>query len=529
MPILGRLRGSGELVAMPHTQSAAGLLGSRAWGRSVGECCLAAAGMLVLIGVAVAHADAPAAFPGAEGFGANAQGGRGGDVHEVSNLADSGPGSLRACIEAAGARTCTFRVGGTIDLATALVVRSPYLTIAGQTAPGGGIQLRLDQDVATARTPLIISDTHDVIVRHLRSRPGANPNAAARPGTDAITIVSSERVILDHVSTAWAPDENINLHLANRNITIQWSIMAEGLLDHSKGLLVCSRGFGCGNITIHHNLIVSNGDRNPQASHDGSAGIYEFYNNVVHNPNSEFMEVWGHSGGGRINVIGNTFRRGPSTRAEISAIEFHRLGMVAEPLIHAEDNTLGLDVSLWGSAVLPRFRSSDVVGEPSMRPEPAALAYTDVLAGAGAFPRDAVDTRLIGDVVAGAGRMIASQDEVGGWPSLGAGLAPPDSDRDGMPDWWEASRGLSSSDPADRNGDSDGDGYTNLEDYLNERAGLLVAQRRPARGLKWSAGTPLPGSTVSRMAMPRAPTGSGPASPRRPGGRELFSSSSSGC
>ena len=407
------------------------------------------------------------AFPGAHGFGAGARGGRGGTVHEIVNLNDAGPGSLRACIEASGPRTCVFRVGGTIELSSPVVARAPYLTIAGQTAPGDGIALRLAHAPTRPGSPLVAADVHDVVIRHIRLRPGPS---SERASTDALTIHDSHDVIVDHVSMSWAPDENLGMGGAVQNVTAQWSIMAEGLHPHSKGTLACGPGWNCSNVTLHRNLYVSNRDRNPELN--GAAfGHFDVVNNVMYNPKSEYVEVWSTWGGTLANIVGNTFRKGPNTNGWAHGLRYHDREARGFPLVYMADNAS--EVPLLAPGTAPH-----VVRRPvatlSIAPEPAAAAYEEVLAQAGAWPRDAVDARLVAEVRNRRGRIISRPAEVGGWPDLASGIAPTDADHDGMPDDWERTHGLDPDDPADRNGDRDRDGYTNLEEYLNELAAFLV-------------------------------------------------------
>ena len=192
---------------------------------------------------ATTGSDRPA-FPGAEGFGASTPGGRGGRVIEVTNLNDNGPGSLRACIAAIGPRICVFRVAGTIEVESRLDVWNPYLTIAGQTAPGGGITLK--NAPANAQAPLGIL-THDVIIRYIRSRSG--PSQEPSSNVDAITIVHLAddehpdegvyNIVIDHASFSWATDEVVNIGADAHDITIQRSIISEGLhcSNHPEGCL----------------------------------------------------------------------------------------------------------------------------------------------------------------------------------------------------------------------------------------------------------------------------------------------------
>ena len=180
------------------------------------------------------------AFPAAEGFGGNSVGGRGGQVIEVTNLNDSGPGSLRAAIDTEGPRIVVFRLGGTIELQSRLEITNPYITIAGQTAPGGGITLKT---VPTYKKSAIKIETHDVIIRYIRSRPG--PSSDISDSLDALEITGGYNIIIDHSSFSWGTDEVIGIANDARDITIQWSIISEGLANvpddedsHGKGLLL---------------------------------------------------------------------------------------------------------------------------------------------------------------------------------------------------------------------------------------------------------------------------------------------------
>src|SRR5688500_12051517 len=222
------------------------------------------------------------AFPGAGGFGANSVGGRRGRVIEVTNLNDAGPGSLRAAIEAEGPRNVVFRIGGTIELQSELVLANSFVTIAGQTAPGGGITLKTHP--SNTRSALTIArGTHDVIIRHLRSRPGPHegfpkPKSGREPDSsevkDAIQILGARNVILDHCSASWATDEVVSTFFDAQDVTIQWCIIAEALVksrpDQSlagKGLLIGSKGGE--RISVHHNLLVHNVGRNPMIKATG--------------------------------------------------------------------------------------------------------------------------------------------------------------------------------------------------------------------------------------------------------------------
>jgi pectate lyase len=412
------------------------------------------------------------AFPGAEGFGAEAVGGRGGRVIAVTNLNDSGPGSLRAAIEATGPRTAVFRVGGTIELLTPLRIKNPFITIAGQTAPGGGIALR--NHPSNRRAALAI-DTSEVVVRYLRVRPG--PSAHASSNVDALLIRSGSNIIIDHCSFSWAVDENVNTWYRASDITIQWSLISEALHrsthskgSHSMGMLVGHAGSH--SISIHHNLFAHNDSRNPAIK---TTGTVDFVNNVIHNYGDYAGWVGDEHARVPLNFVGNVYQSGPDSdpaRWELEVYEGYGTGHGFS--LHVRDNIgphrlTGTEPQ--DAAVSPNGRAY-IVASPNPAPPvttiPAQDAFAAVLDGAGATlpARDAVDQRVVNAVRTRAGAIIDSPSQVGGWPDLASGAAPVDSDGDGMPDDWEHGRGL---DPGRDDGaaDRDGDGYTNLEEYLN--------------------------------------------------------------
>ena len=439
-----------------------------------------------------ANAQQPA-FPTAEGFGRFAQGGRGGAVFIVSNLNDSGPGSLRACAEATGPRTCVFSVSGEIRTQSRIRVRSGFLTIAGQTAPGGGIVLS-NRGTANLDSPLDIQADH-VIVRHIRIRPG--PSTQTSDNVDAI-LIDGENIIIDHSSFSWGTDETFNIVGSggssaggaipnSRNITVQWSMIYESLRNSSHSSSNHSRstylGYGAQDISFHHNLIAHSQRRNPNL---GTVGQVDWINNVVYNAQQYFGELYNRHGTSNVNWVGSVSQVGPDTLKQRDrnavniflndGIATHRL-YVADNLdmnrtSSTQDQRLIVDPKDW-SYIKTSPVGTGQLSLPASSISSPQQAYKDVLAFAGATKpaRDSADARVVNEVRNCAGGIIDDPSQRGGWPVLASVAAPADADRDGMADAWETARGLSPSNAADRNADRNGDGYTNLEEYLNELAG----------------------------------------------------------
>lgn len=412
--------------------------------------------------VAPGAAAAVRAFPTAEGFGAHAKGGRGGRVLFVTNLNDDGPGSLRAAVETKGPRFVLFRVSGVIELKSNLNIREPRITIAGQTAPGGGICLK--NHSLTIRT-------QDVIVRHLRIRPGDEPGPAYKARgksfePDAISISRPSRdVIVDHCSASWAIDECLSVSGEGiTNVTVQWCMITESLNNsfHEKG----AHGYGSlirtnGSVSFHHNLYAHHQSRSPRPGTYGEGSIlFDFRNNVI-------CDTYGYSAEDpvRMNYVGNFIRR-PRGSA-------FRIGGDATRLYVADNHLDGdRDRNRDPWSVISRAEARHKMSKPfpaaPVTTQDARSAFEAVMQSAGATRprRDAVDARVIEQVRKGTGGLIDSQKQVGGWPILRSAAAPKDSDHDGMPDDWERRHRLQPT-VADAHRDADRDGYTNLEEFLN--------------------------------------------------------------
>jgi pectate lyase len=400
----------------------------------------------------------------------------------VINLDDAGRGSLRAAIEAEGPRTIVFRVGGTIELMTELVLQHPFVTIAGQTAPGGGITLKTHP--SNSRSALTIArGCHDVILRHLRSRPGPHQISPrqTQPGEysevkDALQILGSRHVIVDHCSFSWATDEVVSTFYDSQDVTIQWCIISEALVNYrpnpdapAKGLLIGSKGGG--NISVHHNLMVHNVGRNPLIK---CTGVVDVVNNVVLAPASVSMALDATlASPAAANFVGNhvTAPKADESQHGLAAIEqgtfaFYVHDNVGPKRRHASDP------EEW--FVNPRNHGRKWIvaqrhAAPAVTTHRAAEVLEPVLARAGCTKpqRDAVDLRIVDDVHKGLTRLVNNPAEVGGWPELARGSPPADTDRDGMPDDWERKHRFATNHAADGNADPDGDGYTNLEEFLN--------------------------------------------------------------
>jgi pectate lyase len=433
------------------------------------------------------------AFPTAEGYGKYSKGGRGGVVYEVTNLDDSGKGSLRAAVEASGPRTVVFRVSGTIVLESPLTIRHPYITIAGQTAPGDGICIR--------RYPLNIDADH-IIIRYLRVRLGDESGG----DYDAISSRYCKHIILDHISTSWSVDECMSIYHCD-SITVQWCIIAESMSksNHIKG----SHGFGgiwgSNYGTYHHNLLAHHSSRNPRMA--SGSGNTDHRNNVIYN--------WGYQnlyGGEKyqtgndkfnfsnFNIVANYYKSGPATMpGEVSYRianpsfrddEDYGMWYIADNVIEGNAN---VSANNWNGGVQTKISFEKIKLEdpwPSMpvHQQTAEEAYQLVLENAGAILpiRDAVDTRILKEVRGGFATfegmsyrkehqvldpekvcgIIDTQNDVGGWPELKTAPAPQDTDHDGMPDSWEDNNKLDKENPEDKNIIAP-DGYTMLEKYIN--------------------------------------------------------------
>jgi len=460
------------------------------------------------------------AFPGAMGGGEFSFGGRGGKVITVTSLADSGPGTFREACETGGARIVVFNVAGIIQLKTPVIIRAPYITIAGQTAPGDGVCIAGET---------VWANTHDVVVRHMRFRRGSTDVGRRDDGFGGNPIGN---IMIDHCSCSWGLDENISFYrhmfdpkngreadkLPTVNVTIQNTISAQGLdtYNHAFGSTI-----GGENCSFMRNLWANNTGRNPSI---GWNGIFNFANNIIYN--------WVHrtvDGGdytALYNIINNYYKPGPATpkdalvghriiepqssgRSKLEHARFGRLYVVGNIMEGYDQITKdnwnggvqlrdlkGVEISKEDAEkkYFPQMRVDEPFTMPQFPIMSAKEAYDYVLDNAGAnFPkRDIVDEHIINQVRTGEvyydkkadsktyyqfkyrrqkpdsykQGIITDISQVGGYPQY-KGKPYKDSDGDGMPDAWEIKYGLNPHDASDANGDLSGDGYTNIEKYIN--------------------------------------------------------------
>ena len=421
------------------------------------------------------------AFPGASGFGKGSRGGRAGRIIFVTNLEDSGPGSLRECTESEGPRNCVFRIGGIIELKKPIIVKkdNDSLSILGQTAPGDGILLTINSKDDTAKlTPFLIKNTHDIIVRHLRVRPQVSNTIR---NVDAFTVENSKQIYLDHVSGSWATDENFNAHSDTTNLTVAYSIFGEGLNKHSKCALLGSDPSGPQNITFWRNACVSNRDRNPDDNHFGGSCI-EITNNIFFNALSEWGEVFSqYPGGTPIIYSENFFKAGASTKDETFAINWNPINSVAKPKIYVHNNKVASPKSKSLVLIAPDTEPYIVSTPPCSQSAPeigsADAAYEEVRTRSGAFPRDAVDNRFIEEIglpsVFGRGSMVTTPGQL---PTMKSANPYIDEDGDGMADVMEASVGaiVGKADPWI---DGDNNGWSNFDDFMQLLSDERIAGR----------------------------------------------------
>lgn len=466
--------------------------------------------LVMLTAPSLAFSQPISAFAGAEGAGALSRGGRGGKVIEVTNLNDSGSGSLRAAIEAEGPRIVVFRVSGIIDIESVLTIENPYLTIAGHTAPGGGILINGKESIGAS----LVINSHDVIIRYLRIRNGAGGGTEE---DDAIGITGGYNIIVDHCSVSWSTDENLSTWAWEyekwgipKDITWSYNLVAEGIKDHSKAMLT---GAATGaeadqmtNIDIHHNMFLHHFDRNPFVKHKSGRIV----NNIAYNWSGYGLTT---NGAVHLDIVRNLYKPGPNynTNNPVLVVALlkqrdastYDLSECPEqcPHLYVEGNLSpnhtdskvdhwSILSSSWSTQTLVTTeyqRNKPLPGQVFPITSDAVSELEDKLLGSvGASHRlnekgelvpnrDTVDLRLIDDYIDETGDLIEDESEVGGLPYIAPGDPYPDEDKDGMSDVWESLVGLNPNDSKDGNSDRNGDGVTNIEEFLDGN----IPRRKP--------------------------------------------------
>jgi len=412
-------------------------------------------------------AEAVPIIPGVYGFGTETPGGRGGQIYRVTNLNDSGAGSLRAALEASGKRIVVFEVSGNIDLNSNININDPYLTVAGQTAPSPGIS------IIGGYTVWIF--THDVVFQHLRIRTGDGAgNDLGNRASLNLAHDTAYNIVIDHCSLSWGSDANMDIWGNIDNVTLSNSINSEGL--YMKGGIV---GGGAKNVSYINNLFAHNEDRNPYMRSSGTVVV----NNLIYNPKYHSTIIRDNKNPVKSSAVGNVLLPGPNTSAAKATIDLVDIAYPSQTRIFADDNACP---SGTGWACVAGASSGVRASSPPVWPKglvamPSSKVKDYVLTQVGARPadRDPVDVRIMNDVKNKTGRIITSHNDVGGWPNLA-----------------QNKRALTV--PADPNGDSDNDGYTNVEEWLHTMA-AQVEGGAPA--------PPPPPPPTADTVKPSVPTG----------------------
>ncbi len=456
------------------------------------------------------------AFPGAEGGGMYTTGGRGGRIIHVTNLDDSGTGSLRAAVEASGPRIVVFDVAGIIELSSKLRISNGDLTIAGQTAPGDGICIK---NYAT------VVEADNVIIRFVRFRLG-DQGANADDGEDAIWGRRQRDIIIDHCSMSWSIDECASFY-GNSNFTMQWCILTESLRHsvHDKGSHGYGGIWGGENASFHHNLLANHDSRNPRFDHPeiyenpsdpDRRGNVDYRNNAVYNWGSN--STYGGEGG-HFNMVGNYYRQGPASRDRAYFIDANGIytssgtdygypylymdgnyyvqytGMTAEDGVYWHDHGTNTppDASRLLSSLLPISGPDGQTVYTTTHSAQDAFALICETGGA-SLVRDEVDERACLDAQTGTAScpdggngsedgIIDTPTAVGGWPEYSAAKEneandKTDTDGDGIPDWFEEKFGLDTESDDSKAMTIDTKGrYTNIEMYLHYLVRDIVASQ----------------------------------------------------
>jgi pectate lyase len=398
-------------------------------------------------------------FPGAQGWGTETVGGRNGRVILVTNTNPSGAGSLLAAFQAAGPRIVVFRTSGVINMNfDNFNASTSFLTVAGQTSPGG-ITL-------TANGGTILesyhSGFHDAVFRFLRVR--SNDNTY-----DNISFATVYNIVIDHCDFSGASDECFDI-CSSHDFTVQWTTIANSSSCsgcQTYGALIAYAPTS--QITMHHSLWAHHINRSPYFHWNNAAAInngqIDFRNNISYDGRDYFLVLGMPGGPIHINIVSNYFKAGPST-----PVDKKPLSIPSEMVMYDSDNVWDPQSGQITNDIVNMWSNPQTTSTPWPMPEVTTMTadqtYDTVLAKVGAWPRDAMNTRTVNEVINRTGTMGKDDDaKITSGPT-----APADADNDGMPDFWETGMGFNPNDSAGKNADHDNDGYTNIEEYINDLA-----------------------------------------------------------
>lgn len=429
------------------------------------------------------------------GYGKNITGGRGGALCFVTSLADGGSGTLRNCLATTGAKTIVFRVSGAITLASPIITGNGNTTVAGETAPGNGIDIVIPNSTTWAGPALAFkgAGAGNVIVSHIRFRSGTPASSSTRHSLLVLENIGTAGANIHHVSGAGGSDEGLLTTFKDvRNVTLAYSLNAWPLMPRGKGAFICDNSGTCGRTTLIQNLFAHGGDRNPNVDSGGSASYaVDVINNVVADTEVG-AEVWAVQGGSRANIVGNQYIGGPALQTWSVCLQIDHLGATGVPAVYAPLPGQGAPASHVNDCGYPiasqvlngtggfvtspvATLSADLISDPS-------TVWTNIKPKIGARPqtgRDALDALAIACVdnpsATGcpSGGTVTSLSQVGySAPPAGTETPYADTDSDGMDDAVEATFGGTVG-TADHNGDTDGDGMTNLEEFLGWKSGSV--------------------------------------------------------
>jgi pectate lyase len=407
-----------------------------------------------------------AAFPGAQGFGTQTPGGRGGKVFVVTTLDWAGPGSLSEALLASEPRIIVFRVSGVIDIPgggeSVLTEEHSFVTVAGQSSPGG-ITLRGSETALESYQ----ANFHDAIFRFLRFRGNGN--------YDNVSFNDTHDFVFDHCDFSGGSDEAFDITFSH-DFAVQWTTVTNSGPDGQVyGQLIAYPPTS--RISMHHNLSAHHQNRCGPHMHWGADGVapvegaeFDYRNNVIYDCAFEKgLDITAPSSGFlAFNIVGNYAKAGPNTPAEGNTA---LLGIGQPAQVFASDNVYEPDLPVFTIYSDPELRAAPF-DFPEVTTEPAQDAFESVLAEVGAWPRDAMNQRTIAEVRDGTGTLSNVSDAL-----IESGPEPPlDVDLDGMADAWESEHGLDPGNAADSAADRDADGYTNIEEYLSELADALIGK-----------------------------------------------------